>query len=146
MDIKKIVTTTLLPVIGTATIVGSVLLIDKDTKQCRVKLDNVTEANLVPKLVDELNKYKVAKDENVEIGCKIDEVYARTDLFNKKPLQRMTDEGCVKKTALEFEKIRTDTVKNILELDKLDPVTAYKIKKDFTDLWNYVLFRNCGVK
>jgi uncharacterized membrane protein len=142
MDVKTLQKATL-ALVGTATIVGSAvfLSVDRD-KGCYINLKDVNNDNLISKMIEEVEKREV-KETEVQLSC---DFKGTTDDKGTVRVLSVKDTNCVNMTAEQYLDKRNRVFKDIKEIDKQDLEEAKQTYQDFIDIWNYNLFRSCGLK
>jgi hypothetical protein len=144
MDIKTVAKSSLLAIAATGTIAGGYLFLSPNFKSqyCKIDLKDVSQENMLDKMIIEVNKREI-KEKEVELGCDYEPV---VDEKNTTKAYKVKQENCVKKSKDDYIKMKDENFAKMKELDKYEPDEAKKIMAEFTKIWNYNLFRVCGLK
>jgi len=142
MDVKTLQKATL-ALVGTATIVGSAVFLsmDKD-RDCYINLKDINSENLINRMIDEVEKREV-KETEVQLSCDFE---GTTDDKGTVRVLSVKDTNCKNITAKQYIDKKNKVFKDIKEIDKQGIEEAKQTYQDFIDIWNYNLFRTCGLK
>jgi hypothetical protein len=144
MDIKTLMKTTLISATLVSSVAGGYIFLSPNTKEkyCKIDLVDVNQENMIQKMIEEIEKREVTEKE-VEIGCDFETV---VDEKNKIKVYKVKDTNCKKQLKEDYIKLKNENFNKVLNLDKHNPDEAKEIMAEFTDIWNYNLFRSCGLK
>jgi len=143
MDYKNIIKMTLATVAGTATITGAYVFLAPDSgRQCSIDLTDVTQDNLIEKMIEKIEEREV-KEKTAELGC--DFIPVEDNAGNVKAY-KLEDKNCRELSKDEYLNYKKEVYDKMKQFDKLSPDEAQKASTEMAEIWNYNLFRTCGLK
>jgi len=144
---SKVVKKSLATATVAALISGGVLVYDNSLKNeaCYFTITDATPETIFQKMIEKIEESEVEEAPMVKLGCEIQKVEVQNGVISTTQALQFSDDNCYEVTPENYDNIKLETFSKIQRQDELPVEEVYQVRKNFQDIWNRVLFKNCGL-